>query len=210
MVLERYRGGWQKAMTPFARVALDAGLSPNAVTVASLVFAVAAGLCFWQASPAAPWLLVVGAVFAALNAIADAVDGRMARMGNQESKKGDYLDHVVDRYSDLALILGLAFSPYGDLRIGVAALVGTFMTSYLGTQSQALGLGRNYAGFLGRADRVVLILAVPFIEGMLTLLGFARPLPFTLVTALLVYLAVVGNLTAIQRFAAGWKELDKA
>lgn len=210
MVLERFRGGWQRAMTPFARAALAAGLSPNAVTVLSLVFAVAAGVCFWRASPAAPWLLVVGAVFASLNAIADAVDGRMARLAGRESKMGDYLDHVVDRYSDLALILGLAFSPYGDLRIGVFALVGTFMTSYLGTQSQALGLGRNYAGFLGRADRVVLILAIPFIEGALTLLGLLPALPFTLVVALLAYLAVVGNLTALQRFVAGWKELAKA
>jgi CDP-diacylglycerol--glycerol-3-phosphate 3-phosphatidyltransferase/archaetidylinositol phosphate synthase len=42
--------------------------------------------------------------------------------------------------------------------IGVAAVVGTLLTSYLGVQAQAVGVGRYYGGILGRADRLVIIM----------------------------------------------------
>lgn len=74
------------------------------------------------------------------------------------------LDHTFDRYSDIALITGFAFSLYGNIYIGILALGGVFMTSYLGTQAQALGLKRNYGGVLGRADRLVLMLVILIIE----------------------------------------------
>jgi archaetidylinositol phosphate synthase len=70
------------------------------------------------------------------------------------------------------------------------------MTSYLGTQAQAVGIDRVYGGLLGRADRLVLVglvaLVAPFVT---TGLG-----PFGVVGWLLVVFAVVGHLTAVQRF----------
>ena len=70
------------------------------------------------------------------------------------------------------------------------------MTSYLGTQAQAVGLDRVYGGLLGRADRLVLIGIVGGVAAVVT-----DPIEgLTVVGWLLVLFAVVGHFTALQRF----------
>lgn len=207
MVLERYRSGWDALLLPVAKGMRSVGLTPNALTVLSLVFAFLGAVAFALADAARPWLLLGGAAAVSVNAILDGLDGRLARLTNSASRRGDYLDHVVDRYADLAILLGLALSPLADLRWGLFALAGTFLTSYMGTQAQALGLGRNYAGWLGRADRMVILIAVPTLWWGATWLGIAWPWSVTPLTLMLAYFAIVGNLTALQRFWSGWKQL---
>lgn len=208
MVLERYRAGWETTLHPAARTAQRFGITPNMVTVVSFVFAVAAAVLFALASPARPHLLFWGAAAVAANAILDGLDGRLARLTNTSSKRGDYLDHVVDRYSDAAILLGLALSPYGDLVWGLFAIVGTFLTSYMGTQAQALGLGRNYGGWLGRADRLVILIAIPVLTFGAHWLDLALPWGLAPIVLMLAYFAIVGNITALQRFWDGWKQLS--
>lgn len=207
MVLERYRKGWNAFLSPFALTLQKVGLTPNSVTIASMLFALLAALAFALAADARSWLLFVGAAAVALNAILDGLDGRLARLTNTESKRGDYLDHVVDRYADVAILLGLSLSPLGDLRWGLFAIVGTFLTSYMGTQAQALGLGRNYAGWLGRADRLVILISVPTLTFLLANLGIALPIGMKPLVVMLAYFAIVGNITALQRFWSGWRQL---
>ncbi len=213
MVLDKYRDGAGRAFAPVAVGLGRLGLTPDALTVASFAFATLAGAAFLVASPERPAWLLVAAAGVAANAILDALDGALARATNSSSKRGDYLDHVVDRYSDVAIAAGLALSPLADVRLGLLALVGTLMTSYMGTQAQALGLGRDYAGLLGRADRLVLLIAAPVVE--LAMLAFHVDAPVVAGTragalnALLLYFAIVGNLTALQRFAHGWRELSR-
>lgn len=206
MVLERYRAGWETTLHPAARTAQRFGITPNMVTIVSFLFALAAALLFAFAAPGREWLLLAGGAAVAINAILDGLDGRLARLTNTSSKRGDYLDHVVDRYSDAAILLGLAISPLGSLTWGLFAIVGTFLTSYMGTQAQALGLGRNYAGWLGRADRLVILIAVPVLTYGAHLLAIA--LPLMPIVWMLAYFAIVGNITALQRFWSGWKQLS--
>jgi archaetidylinositol phosphate synthase len=70
----------------------------------------------------------------------------------------------------------------------------------MGTQAQAVGHKRDYSGLLGRADRLVLLIVFPIIQHLG--LGFSLQLPWdiTIIELVLVYFAVVGNITAIQRF----------
>lgn len=207
MVLERYRAGWESTLHPAARTAQRLGITPNFVTITSLVFAVAAAVLFALAAPGREFFLFLGGAAVAVNAILDGLDGRLARLTNTSSKRGDYLDHVVDRYSDAAILLGLALCAFGDSVWGLFALVGTFLTSYMGTQAQALGLGRNYAGWLGRADRLVILIAVPILTYAAWWFGLAVPFGIQPIVVMLAYFAVVGNLTALQRFWSGWKQL---
>jgi archaetidylinositol phosphate synthase len=206
MVLERYRGGWEAGLTPLAVRIERLGVTPNMLTVVSLVFAVLAAVAFALADATRPWLLVAASASVALNAILDGLDGKLARITNTASARGDYLDHVIDRYSDLAILTGIALSPLADLRWGLFAIVGTFLTSYMGTQAQALGLGRNYGGWLGRADRLVILIAVPVLAYAADVLGLAPPV--SLLTLMLGYFAIAGNVTALQRFWDGWKQLS--
>lgn len=205
MVLERYRGGWEAALAPLA-VRMDRwGVTPDVLTVVSLLFAVFAAVAFALAAEGRLLLLLVASACVSLNAILDGLDGKLARMTNTATARGDYLDHVIDRYSDLAILAGIALSPLADIRWGLFAIVGTFLTSYMGTQAQALGLGRNYGGWLGRADRLVILIATPVVAYGAELLGYEFPV--SLLTLMLAYFAIAGNVTALQRFRQGWNEL---
>lgn len=200
MTLEQLRPIANRLLAPFVDVAERAGLTPDAVSGLALGVAVAAGMVFAIPGVApdlagvGTWWYMVGAVLVFLNGWLDLVDGALARRLGAESAAGDLLDHVFDRYADIAIIVGLA-AGIGQYALGLAAITGVLMTSYLGTQAQAVGIERMYAGVLGRADRLML---VGVVGGLVAVLGPA-PMGVPLVAALLGLLAVVGHLTAVQR-----------
>ncbi|HVL47969.1 MAG TPA: CDP-alcohol phosphatidyltransferase family protein [Candidatus Thermoplasmatota archaeon] len=183
------------------------GITPNALSVVSLVFAALAGGVFFVATRERPELMLVAGALVAANALLDALDGKLARLTKQETRRGDYLDHVIDRYADVFILGGLALSPVGNVYWGLGAVSGVLLTSYMGTQAQALGLGRDYGGLLGRADRLVLLMAMPFVAWYVFVSDIHLPWDASPMTLLLAWFALVGNVTAIQRFAKGWKEL---
>ncbi len=194
MVLNRYRKNVDSLLTliskPFMR------MSPNTITAISLGVAALAGLAYYRD------FLLISFALMLFASVLDAVDGKVARLRGISSKRGDFLDHTVDRYADTFLLLGLMFSPYGTLWLGVFALVGVYMTSYLGTQAQALGLGRIYGGVLGRADRLVIMMLLALIQPFLW--GYY----LSLTDWVLLIFAVLGNITAIQRFVSAWRALS--
>jgi len=207
MVLERYRSGWEATLAPLARGAHRIGITPNTITLVSFGFALLAAGTYYLADTQRPWLLLLGAAFVGINAIFDGLDGKLARLTNQSSRRGDYLDHVLDRYSDLAILIGLTLSPLGHTVWGLFAIAGTFLTSYMGTQAQALGLGRNYRGLLGRADRLLFLIAVPAIATLMAYAGVRLPWGLTPIVVMLAYFAIAGNLTALERIRHAWAEL---
>jgi phosphatidylglycerophosphate synthase len=101
---------------------------------------------------------MLAAVFVALNGLFDALDGKVARLSSKESKKGDFVDHVIDRYSDVFILSGIALGSFCPLWVGLMAIIGVMLASYMGTQAQALGLRREYRGILGRADRQLIVI----------------------------------------------------
>jgi archaetidylinositol phosphate synthase len=169
----------------------------------ALLCAVGAGAFFYISTPAnelTTYFLFFASFFIFLNGLFDAVDGKIAKLTKTASKKGDFLDHALDRYADVCIVGGLAMSAWCDVRIGFFAIVGMLLTSYMGTQAQAVGYKRMYAGLLGRADRLVLLMIAPIIQHMLLHLNIMLPFQFTLLEWVMIYLAIAGNFTAVQRF----------
>lgn len=178
-------------------------VDPNVLTWLSLVFAIVAGLFFYFSSKefeTVNFFLCVAVIFVSLNGLFDAIDGKVAKLTNKVSKKGDFLDHALDRYADVFMVGGLALSSWCEPRIGLLAIVGMLLTSYMGTQSQAVGYQREYSGLLGRADRLAILMITPVIQHMLLYSDIQMPLGISLLSWVLIYFAVVGNITAVQRF----------
>jgi archaetidylinositol phosphate synthase len=194
MTLDRLRPFANRAIGPFVTLAARVGLTPDGVSVLAMAVASGAGLCFFAAGEA-PVLYAVGAVLVFLNGWLDVLDGALARELSVDSAAGDLLDHVLDRYADIVIVVGLA-GGIDRYALGFAAITGVLMTSYLGTQSQAVGLDRVYGGAMGRADRLALVGVVAVVMPVAG--GPVQEL--TLVGWLLAVLAVVGHLTALQRF----------
>ena len=200
MTLDRFRSVADRLLGPWVTAAARLGLSPDAVSVLAFGAAVLAAVAFAVAEPI---VYALGALLVLLNGWLDLVDGALARRQGISSDGGDLLDHVLDRYADIALIAGftVGIDAYG---IGFLAVTGVLMTSYLGTQIQAVGIGREYGGLLGRADRLALMGIVGVVAA-----AYSAPIVagLNVVGALLALFAVVGHLTALQRFYGAWRDL---
>src|SRR5665647_2148947 len=157
MTLDQYRSHAKVFFDPLVSIAIKCRMTPNFFTLAALLASAAAGVFFYLR------LELWGIVAVALNAFCDAMDGAVAREMKTQSRRGDFLDHAVDRYADIFIITGIFAGGLVPWQIGVFALTGVLMASYLGTQAQAVGVGRYYGGMLGRADRLVLIMVVGII-----------------------------------------------
>ena len=201
MTLDTLRPVADRLLDPFVAGAKRLGLTPDAVSVLALLTAIGAGVAFAFAAELR-LLYLLGAVLVLWNGIFDLLDGALARELDSQSDAGDLLDHVLDRYADILIISGLA-AGVGQYALGLAAITGVLMTSYLGTQAQAVGLDRVYGGLLGRADRLALIGVVATVAAVVD----ATALGLTAVGWLLVIFAVVGHLTALQRFYYAMQDL---
>ncbi|WP_049982501.1 CDP-alcohol phosphatidyltransferase family protein [Halorubrum sp. BV1] len=200
MTLDKYRSVADRLLGPWVTAAAKLGLSPDQVSVVAFGVAVAAGGAFAVGTAT---FYVVGAACVFLNGWLDLVDGALARRLDVASDGGDLLDHVLDRYADIAIIAGFT-AGVDAYALGFLAVTGVLMTSYMGTQIQAVGIGREYGGLLGRADR----LALMGIVGLVAAVYAAPVVAGTSVVGLLLALfAAVGHLTAVQRFLGAWRDL---
>ncbi len=194
MVLNKYRGNVDSVLTAISKPFVK--MNPNTITAISLLIALLAGLSYYFD------FLLLSFVFILFSAMLDAIDGKVARLRKIASKKGDFLDHAIDRFADTFILLGVMFSQYATLWIGVFALVSVYLTSYLGTQAQAIGLKRIYGGILGRADRLVILMLLPIVQ------FFWWGYYFSVTDWVLILFAVLGGITVVQRFAAIWRALS--
>ncbi len=197
MTLDQFRPHVAGILRPFTSAAMKIGLTPNILSVLSLVVAGLAGIAFYLEN------ILLGVVMVALNAFLDALDGALARALSAQSLRGDFLDHAIDRYADIFIITGIFAGGIAPWQFGVLALTGVLMSSYLGTQAQAVGVGRYYGGVLGRADRLLLIL----LAGILDIVIPSGVFGFPYLAWLLLVLGVAGHFTALQRFIYVWRKV---
>lgn len=207
MVLDNYRRSLDWWLLPLSR-SLRA-VHPDVFTWLALAFALAGGVLFKLSDATTTGLGFLMAAFACvvLNGVFDLLDGQVAKLSGRASPRGDFLDHSIDRFSDAAFLVGIGLSGWVRSGIAVAAVAATLLASYMGTQAQAVGLKRHYGGILGRADRMVLLMAAPLAQWLYT--GVAqRPhmhiagWPTSFLELALLYFAVMGSITTVQRFVA--------
>jgi phosphatidylglycerophosphate synthase len=202
LTLNDLRGWANIFIEPLAALAEKSGIAPNQLSVLSLIFAVAAS-AFYFLSASNRELLYLAALMVSLNAIFDTLDGALARMTGKADPKGDFLDHVIDRYADMFFLGGIIFAGYAPWPIGLLAVIGVFLTSYIGTQAQALQLGRYYGGMMGRADRLTLMFLATIANAVYSNAVAGLPILGWVLAATM----VSSHITALQRFSHIWKRL---
>jgi phosphatidylglycerophosphate synthase len=135
-------------------------VDPNSVTWLGTGMGLAAALVLWRAPgpPAGSVWLVVSAGAIAVSYLLDVLDGTVARAHGRTTAYGDFLDHTLDRVVDTALLLAIAHNTawFADSRLGLWAVVGMLLGSYMGTQARSSGLSRDLSGF-SRTDRLALL-----------------------------------------------------
>lgn len=186
---------FQALLRPLTSRLASAGVTANQITIAAMLLSVAAGILFaiYPDDRAVFWMLpAVLFIRMALNAI----DGMLAREFGQASTLGMYLNELSDVVSDLALILPFAFvSPFAPAGV-VAFAIAAVIVEFAGVLGIPAGIGRNYAGPLGKSDRALALGVV----AVLVASGFALPAWLSWIFPLLAALSAV---TVVNRVRAG-------
>ena len=149
-----------------ASVALH--IHPNTLTLIGVLVNVAAACALGLDR-----FVLAGGIMIIAN-IFDFIDGKVAALTNTESRFGAFWDSTLDRFSDIALFLGLVYL-YSNLRrtdyVMVAALAMTFsiMTSYARARAESL-IDRCKVGFMERPERIVLFMIGAFTDRMAAVL----------------------------------------
>ena len=143
----------EKIMKPFL-----INVNPNVITIIALLMAFAAGYFLWQKD------VIFAGILILLNGFFDILDGEIAKQFKRETKIGDFLDHVLDRVADVAILLPLVLTPFVPAYLVYAAIIMVLLVSYLGTEAQALTSHRLYSAWLGRGDRLLILAAACFLQ----------------------------------------------
>lgn len=200
-----YRDFLQKAIyvviTPLIKGMAKVGITPNFITSAGFVFNLIAAAMFILAATTfnEDEYFMVGAAGAVIlfAGLFDMMDGRLARVGNMESKFGALWDSTLDRYSELFTLFGIAYYLFitdwiWSGAITFIAMIGSVMVSYVRARAEGLGIECK-VGFMQRPERVVV-----------TALGALFCGIFQNVWILVVpmaIIAVLANITAFWRIA---------
>lgn len=228
-----FRNALQKSiytiLNPVVRGLIKAGLTPNMVTTIGLILNMGVALIFIIAAERSNrgdlsyigWagaLVLFAGVF-------DMLDGQVARLGNMSSRFGALYDSVLDRYSELILFLGICYYLVShdylfSSLFAFIALIGSMMVSYTRARAEGLGIECR-GGLMQRPERVVTIGICALATGIAgNVIGsdykmYVSGIPFhvfetmSIFTIPLTIMAIMTNITAINRLMDSKKELEQ-
>ncbi len=183
-------------LDPIAVGLSKAKLTPTIVTIAGLIVTIAGG-----------WLIATGeylwgALVAAVGSLLDALDGPLARHQGTASIRGAFVDTMSDRFGEVAIFAGLAFSLRNDetgLMLCLFGLAFSLLTPYVRAKAESWG-AEGRGGWMGRAERMILILVGVGVAGIA---GGTK----VLFPALWLFV-VLSGFTVLQRIRRTWQQLD--
>lgn len=130
------------------------GISPDAISYLSIVAALAAALCFWK-SGRNTWLLILAPLFCYLRLWLNMLDGMVAVAAGKASARGEIVNDLPDRISDVIIFVGLAHSDLVNPFIGYWTAILSLFTAYVGLFGQAIGGRREFGGIMSKPWRMV-------------------------------------------------------
>ena len=168
-------------------------IHPNVLTFLGLLINIWAAFLFAAGRFQAAALVLIGA------GLFDMVDGRVARETNRVTRFGGFFDSVLDRYSDLALLMGLLvyyawINRFFYIVLTAIVMTGSVMVSYTRARAENT-IPKCKVGFLERPERIVLLVIGSLTDRM---------------AAVLWVMAILSNWTVSQRIWYTWRELSAA
>lgn len=136
------------------RLCLRWGVHPDVISYLSIVTAATAALCFWNAQ-AYPPLLIIGPAFCYLRLWLNMLDGMVALESGKASPRGEILNDLPDRVSDVLIFVGVAHSGLAHPLSGYWAAIAALLTAYVGILGQAVGVQREFRGVMSKPWRMV-------------------------------------------------------
>jgi len=171
-------------MQPLGKRLGTLGIKPNAITTTSLLVSCLAGAAYSLGLP------LLGAVGLLGSGFVDMLDGAVARATGTASRFGAVYDHVLDRYAEFAVLLGIGLGGFVNWFWVVFALFGIVMASYVRAKAESIGgLKSCTVGIAERQEKLILLL----VGSVLQLIS-----PFSLPICVFI-VGVLSHVTVIQR-----------
>ena len=156
---ESLRPGLEKIGKGFAAT----GLSPNFWTVVGLIIALASAVVYGMGME---FGLIIGGVLLLVSGFFDMVDGQVARVTGKTSKKGEYLDSMFDKISEVAIFLGILVGGYAEPYLVLLAITLSLLVSYARAKSDLINIKLQGIGIGERAERLLVIAIIGIIGFM--------------------------------------------
>ena len=132
------------------------GIHPDVVSCASVFAAGAAAICFWQ-SQSNTALLLLGTVLCGVRLWLNMLDGMVALAAGKASLRGEIVNELPDRVSDVLIFAGVAHSGFCRTELGYWTAIMALFTAYVGTLGQAIAGRREFGGLMSKPWRMVVL-----------------------------------------------------
>lgn len=190
----------QELLATEAEAAHKLGLTPNMVSAIGIALAFLSALTYtaWQTHTL---YLLLATSLLLLSGFCDALDGALARLHRETTAFGGFLDSLLDRYADAVVYVGIIVSGLCDALWGLAALIGSLLVSYSRARAEAAGIEMESIGLAERAERIIILVVASIIATFWQ--------PKTAMNTAIILLAILSNLTVLQRSLHVYNKLKK-
>ena len=193
MFTEWARRSFRWIIDPLSRFLAWAGLSPNTLTLVGFLLNI--GVAYILSTGSFFW----GGIAALAAGCFDGLDGALARQLDRVSKFGAFLDSTIDRYSEAVVLLGLLVyytraGAFTSIILIYATIVGSLLVSYARARAEGIGVECK-EGLLTRIERLLVLIFFLLIDQMEIGLWV---------------LALLANITALQRIFVVWRKIGRA
>ena len=190
----------QKMLAAEAKASHKIGLTPNTISAIGIALAFLSALTYaeWQGNT--PYLLLA-TLLLLLSGFCDALDGLLARLYQEATAFGGFLDSLLDRYADAVVYAGIIVGGLCDVLWGLIALTGSLLVSYSRARAEAAGIKMESIGLAERAERMIILAIASFVAFFWQ--------PETAINVGIILLAILSNLTVLQRGLYAYKKLKK-
>ncbi|MHA1713038.1 MAG: CDP-alcohol phosphatidyltransferase family protein [Candidatus Ranarchaeia archaeon] len=198
MVLGRLRENYQRIMDPIGRALGRTGLTPNTITMISvLVSVIACWFLYLQE-------MLLGGLFIIMAGVVDMFDGAIARATGTASPAGATFDHVMDRYAEFFIVIGVILSTYTEWWIGLFCIFSMIMASFTRAKAESVGgLTSCTVGIAERQEKLGIIIAGIFVSALYPGNVFPR---LSVLSLCLLAVAALSQITVIQRLRYTFKK----
>jgi phosphatidylglycerophosphate synthase len=191
-LLGRLREKYEAVMLPVGRRLGTLGLTPNSITTLSVLISFLAGYSYAVRLP------LLGALLLLVSGFADMLDGAVARATGRVSRFGAVYDHVLDRYAEFAVLIGIGLGGLVQWYWVVFCLFGMVMASYTRAKAESVGgLSSCTVGLAERQEKLILLLIGSLIQPFM---------PLGLVVAVVI-IGVLSHITVVQRLQYTFKNV---
>ena len=180
-VLNNLRESLRPALEKMGKGFAATGLSPNFWTVVGLVIALASAVVYGMG---VEFGLIIGGILLLVSGFFDMVDGQVARVTGKTSKKGEYLDSMFDKISEVAIFLGILVGGYAEPYLVLLAITLSLLVSYARAKSDLINIKLQGIGIGERAERLLVIAVI----GIFGFMDYA-----------VVIVVIIAGITLIQR-----------